>query len=123
MAPRFQYALRVLAATDGGAPALTVERSGAAAPGPSFSVELPRERWERLWAELAAIDALGLGADLVGEERRGRVGVSFNQVELRLGDRACRIDYLRSLLDEEGAEHAPHRAVIAAVKRLADERA
>jgi hypothetical protein len=124
VAPRYQFRTLIVLATDGGAPRLRYDDEGAYKDGlPSrrmaIDVELPGERWERLWAGLVAQEALARGGDLIGDERRKRVGISFNHVAIKLGAVEARFDYLLSLLDDDAPEHAPHRAIIALLKQLA----
>ena len=123
VAPKFQYNTLVVVALKDGAPQLHYQdegeyRDGAAARNTDITAPLSIERYQQLWSDLMAAGALEHGADLIGDERRRRVGVSFNFLSFELGDAKARIDYLRTLLDEDSPEHAPQRALIALVKEL-----
>ena len=121
VAPRHQYSTRILIRRAApAAPRLTVAHTGP----PSSSVHCTRplalERFEQLWVDLLAQDALTLGGDLAAE-RRDRVGVSFNHVEITLGGGAgpgahMRFDYLLPQL--RLAAHHRHRAVVDLLKAL-----
>lgn len=124
VAPKYQYDTRIVITVIDGAPSLRYEDEGeylggAPARHTAISVALPVESYERLWGDLAALDALHRGDDLIGEEKRRRVGVSFNFVSLQLGEQKARIDYLRTLLDGDSPEQAPARAIIALIKTFA----
>ena len=77
---------------------------------------MPRADYEALWSDLLALDALALGADLIGAEGRRMVGVAFNHLLLRLGDREARIDYRRR--DLSRSKFAPQARVVERVRRL-----
>jgi hypothetical protein len=136
VAPRHQYSTRILVRRAApAAPRLTVAHTGppshlpavapTAPPSPPSNIvhcsqPLALERFERLWADLQAQEALTLGGDLTAG-RRDRVGVSFNHVEITLGGGAdpathMRFDYLLPQL--RLAAHHRQRAVVDLLKAL-----
>jgi hypothetical protein len=79
---------------------------------------LARDRYERLWADLFAQDVFTLAGDLAAD-LRDRTGVSFNHVEIALGEpagRRVRFDYLLPQL--KLPENQQRRAVIEILKSL-----
>lgn len=122
VSPRFQYALHLTLEASPQAIRLQREiRAGAASPmGPSRSdtLEIPADRFEALWRDLEAHDAVRQGADLIGDSGRRRVGVSFNHFILEVaGQPTVRVDYLLPQLEDDA--HAPLRAIVEAFKRFA----
>jgi|SRR6185312_5132745 len=82
---------------------------------------LSRDRYEKPWADLFAQDVLALGGDLAAD-KRNRTGVSFNHVEVVLGDpdhagARMRFDYLLPQL--ELPENQQRQAVVEILKKLA----
>ena len=127
VSPRYQYTTHVLVTCEppGSAPVLTIEHAAEYAGGvPTFEVHsvdpMPRQRYERLWADLLAQDVFALGGDLA-TGHRDRTGVSFNHAEIVLGDpenpRArVRFDYLLPQLRRP--ENQRRRAVAEILKSL-----
>ena len=105
VSPRYQYTTRVLVTCEppASAPVLKIEHVAEYSGGvPAVDVHtfepLERDRYQRLWADLLAQDVFALGGDLAAD-RRNRTGVSFNHVEIVLGDpektsTRMRFDYL-----------------------------
>lgn len=115
VSPRYQWATRVLVDGDGDALTLHFEDRRASDDGTPATVRveqvLPAAGWERLVADLLAADAGSLSHDFIGAEKRKRIGVSFNHVEIALGEELrCRIDYLKTEVDK--AEFEKHRKVV-----------
>lgn len=125
VAPRYQHRVAVVLTVDGDKIHLSHDEAGEFVQGqPRRRVqrdgELPRAAYEALWGDLLAQGVLSLGGDLIGAERRQRVGVSFNFFAVRVGGPAAlaevRCDYLLSQLDDD--EHAARAAVIDRLKGL-----
>lgn len=115
VSPRYQWSTRVVIEGEGASLTLRFEDRRAGEDGTPVSVRveeaLPPAGYERLLADLLAADAVSLSHDFVGEEKRKRVGVSFNHVEIAVGDALrCRIDYLVS--DVARAQFEKHRKVL-----------
>ena len=121
VAPAHQFQTRLVVEASGGQVTLSVDDERGWEAGEFRSVLRLREplapaEHEALWRDLLALDAFSLGADLVGEEGRGRVGVSFNHLLLRLGDREARVDY--RLRDLSRGKFAPQARLVERVRRL-----
>lgn len=115
VSPRYQWSTRVLVDGEGDVVTLHFEDRRASDDGTPVTVKveqaLPAAGWERLLADLLAADAGSLSHDFIGAEKRKRIGVSFNHVEIAVGDKLrCRIDYLVS--DVAKPELEKHRKVI-----------
>lgn len=116
VSPRYQWSTRVL--VQGGEEVVTLSFNDRRAlvsgePATTVLVEeaLPPAGYERLLADLLEADAGSLSHDFIGAEKRKRIGVSFNHVEIAVGDLLrCRIDYLVS--DVARPEFARHRRVV-----------
>jgi hypothetical protein len=121
VSPSYQFHSRIVVEAEGGALALSLDDERGWEDG-EFRQKLhrreamPRADYEALWTDLLALDALALGADLIGAEGRRKVGVAFNHLTLRLGDREARIDYRRS--DLSRSKFAPQARVVERVRRL-----
>ncbi len=126
VSPRYQYTTRVLVSVEPpAAPLLTFDHAADYVGGvPSVdahgSEPLARDRYERLWSDLFAQEVLTLGGDLA-DDLRGRTGVSFNHVEVVLGDpehatARMRFDYLLPQL--ELPENQRRRDVVEILKSL-----
>jgi hypothetical protein len=115
VSPRYQWSTRVLVDGDGDVVTLHFEDRRASEDGTPATTRveqaLSAAGWERLVSDLVAADAGSLGHDFIGEEKRKRIGVSFNHVEIALGDEVrCRIDYLKTDVDK--AEFEKQRKVV-----------
>jgi hypothetical protein len=127
VSPRYQYTTGVVVtlAPPASAPLLAIEHVADYVGGvPSFEVHtsdpLARDRYEQLWADLLAQDVFSLGGDLAAD-KRDRTGVSFNHVEIVLGDpdhggSRVRFDYLLPQL--KLPENQQRGAVIEILKSL-----
>jgi hypothetical protein len=119
VSPAFQYRIDLeINAEDAGANVSCEIKRGADAPV-SKQQKISNEQFSELWSKLAAQDVLKLNADLIGDEKRRRVGVSFNSFELEMpnGERV-RFDYLRAQLEQP--EYARFRAVIEALRAFVE---
>jgi hypothetical protein len=127
VSPRYQYTTHVVItiAPPDTAPLLAIEHVADYVGGvPSFEVHtsepLPKDRYEQLWKDLLAQDVFALGGDLAAD-KRDRTGVSFNHVELVLGDpeqggSRVRFDYLLPQLQDPA--NTRHLAVVEGLKSL-----
>jgi hypothetical protein len=127
VSPRYQYTTHVLVTSEppASAPVLKIEHVAEYSGGvPAVDVHafepLERDRYQRLWADLLAQDVFALGGDLAAD-RRDRTGVSFNHVEVVLGDPGnpharVRFDYLVPQL--RLPENQRRRAVVEILKSL-----
>jgi hypothetical protein len=106
VSPRYQYTTRVVVTVlpPAAAPSLAIDHTTGGEPAHEVHTAEPlaRDRYERLWADLFAQDVFALGGDLAAN-LRDRVGVSFNHVEVVLGDpehdgARMRFDYLLPML-------------------------
>ena len=120
VSPRFQYTTHVVIAVASPAAEPTVAVDHAAAGGDPAPATKPlaRDLYERLWSELFAHDVFALGGDLTAD-KKDRVGVSFNHVEVVLGDPGhavaqVRFDYLLPQL--ELPENQQRHAVVELLK-------
>ncbi|APR84608.1 Hypothetical protein A7982_09957 [Minicystis rosea] len=112
---RYQWSTRVVIEREGERLTLRFEDRRAAEDGTPASVRveeaLPPAGYERLLADLLAANAGSLSHDFIGDEKRKRVGVSFNHIDITVGDGLrCRIDYLAS--DVARARFEKHRKVL-----------
>jgi len=116
VSPRYQWSTRVL--VQGEAEVVTLRFDDQRAPAgsepttPTLVEEaLPPAGYERLLGDLLEADAGSLSHDFIGAEKQKRIGVSFNHVEIAVGDLLrCRIDYLVS--DVARPEFEKHRRVV-----------
>jgi hypothetical protein len=127
VSPRYQYTTRVVITVEppATAPLLAIEHVADYVGGvPAFEVHtsepLSKDRYEQLWADLLAQDVFALGGDLASA-KRDRTGVSFNHVEIVLGDPGqggsrVRFDYLLPQLQDPA--NARHLAVVESLKSL-----
>ena len=124
VSPRYQYKISVVVAvTAAAAPTLAIDHTTGGEPAIDVHSAEPmaRDRYEKLWADLFAQDVFALGGDLAAD-KRNRTGVSFNHVEVVLGDPGhagarMRFDYLLPQLDLP--ENQQRHAVVEILKKLA----
>jgi hypothetical protein len=121
VSPPHQFYTRLVVEAEGDALSLVIDdergwEGGAFRQKIRRREVMPRADYEALWSDLLALDALALGADLIGAEGRRMVGVAFNHLLLRLGDREARIDY--RLRDLSRSKFAPQARVVERVRRL-----
>lgn len=123
VSPRHQYKINVVVAvTAAAAPTLAIDHTTSGEPPIDVhSAEpLARDSYEKLWEDLFAQDVFALGGDLAAD-KRNRTGVSFNHVEVVLGDpdqagARMRFDYLLPQLDLP--ENHQREAVVEILKKL-----
>ena len=125
VSPRYQYKIHVVVAVASAAAAPTLAIDHTTGGEPPLDVHsadpMARDRYEKLWADLFAQDVFTLGGDLAAG-KRNRTGVSFNHVEVVLGDpdhagARMRFDYLLPQL--ELPENQQRHAVVEILKKLA----
>lgn len=117
VSPKYFFTLAVRLTIEDARVFIHIHRRGK--PSYELRKELPMDRYAALMNDLAVCDVFARGGDFIGDEKRGRVGVSFNHFELSLGDRSVRIDYLLSQLGDP--TFAPQKAIVDRMKKLADE--
>lgn len=71
-----------------------------------------REAYEKIWAALLPLDPFSTPSATIDPER---VGVSFNTLEIQLGQRSVKVDYTLNQL--KLPEHARLAALVEAVKK------
>jgi len=120
VSPRFQYTTHVVisVAPPAADPTVVVDHTAAGGDSAPITEPLERDQYERLWSDLFAQDVFALGGDLTAD-KKNRIGVSFNHVEVVLGDpehagARVRFDYLLPQL--ELPENKQRHAVVELLK-------
>ena len=112
VSPRYQYALRVRITAEGGR--VTVAWNDGKT---DRARDLPADAADALWSALGDYEALGGDA---AAEKRDRVGVSFNALEVTALGRTVRFDYLLTQLKDPA--FAAQKAAISAIKAALGDR-
>lgn len=112
VSPRHQFHTRIVVEAKGDAITLDIEDERGWDAGEFRAVTriqepLSKGAYQSLWADLLAQAPFSLEGDLIGEQGRTMVGVSFNHLHLRLGKQEARIAYrLRDLSRSKFAAQA-----------------
>lgn len=74
------------------------------------------EEYKKVLTELINNNVFDLNFDFIGDEKRKRVGVSFNFFEFFLWDKSVKFEYL--LQDKKNVNFAPYEKIINIIKNL-----